>query len=100
MESGNINEFRLRDYVQVFEKTLNYMAGAIVAAMIAGICHIVSDPNMHLTIDTMFRMIQDLHKNPQEFFLPYNIRIIYSAILFLLLPERQYRVERMQWEKR
>lgn len=68
MESGNINEFRLRDYVQVFEKTLNYMAGAIVAAMIAGICHIVSDPNMHLTIDTTFRMIQDLHKNPQEFF--------------------------------
>lgn len=68
MESDNRNEFRLRDYVQVFEKTLNYMAGVMIAAMVAGICHIVSNPNWHLTIETMFRMIQNLHKNPKEFF--------------------------------
>lgn len=60
----NTKEFRLRDYISVFEKSLNYLTGAVLAIFIAGMSwYIVSEPNWKMMLP---QKLHSIHDNPKE----------------------------------
>lgn len=73
MKEENTKQIRIGDYVHTFEKSLNYLAGALLAILVAGIAHIASVPDISLP-----EMIEDIHKNPQ------NLLCILTAVLSAL----------------
>lgn len=56
-------EFRIEDYVHSFEKSLNYLAGAILAIFAAGIGYIASEPSQNIFL---LEMLRDIYDDPRE----------------------------------
>lgn len=56
-------EFRIGDYVHCFEKSLNYLAGAILAILAAGIGYIASEPSQNISL---LEMLQNIYDDPRE----------------------------------
>lgn len=65
MNNENTKEFRVSDYVCIFEKSLNYMAGAILSMLAAGIIYISSNLDLNLSIKEIFQIIDN---DPKDFF--------------------------------
>ena len=68
-------EFRIRDYVEIFEKSLNYMIGTIFSAVAAGGFWYISDSNCQATFLQLLRKIAIMSRDST---------VICNAILFLL----------------
>lgn len=64
MECGSTGEFRMRDYVHAFEKSLNYLAGAILAIFAAGISYISTVPDWYMDLG---EIVQNIHDDPKIF---------------------------------
>ena len=75
MKRENTKEFRIRDYVHAFEKSLNYLTGAILAILVAGISYISSVPEWDMTV---FEIVQKIHDDPKIFL------CIFTAVLATL----------------
>lgn len=65
MNNESTKEFRVNEYVHLFEKSLNYIAGAIFSIFAAGITYVSSNPNLNLSIKEIFQIIDN---DPKEFF--------------------------------
>lgn len=62
--NDNTKEFRIKDYVNAFEKSLNYMTGAILAILVAGMSwYIVTEPNWKIMLP---QVLQNIHDDPKE----------------------------------
>ena len=64
MRKKETEEFRVREYLHDFEKSLNYMAGAILTILVTGVCLIASKPEWNITI--LSEMFHNIHDNPTE----------------------------------
>lgn len=60
---NHTKEFRIGDYLGVFEKSLNYMTGTVFAAFIAGVSWYVSEPDRRAAFP---QMIHTLHEDPKK----------------------------------
>lgn len=65
MSNESTKEFRVKDYVRLFEKSLNYIAGAIFSMLAAGIIYISSKPEWDLSLK---EIIQIIDNEPKELF--------------------------------
>lgn len=63
MANESTKEFRITDYVHAFEKSLNYLAGAILAVLAAGIGYIASIPEHNISL---LKITKNIHDNPQK----------------------------------
>lgn len=75
MRCENTKEFRIRDYVHAFEKSLNYLAGAILAIFVAGISYVSFVPEWNMTLT---EIVQNIHDEPNIFL------CIFTAVLATL----------------
>ena len=64
MSKENTKEFRVREYLHDFEKSLNYMAGALLAILVSGICLIASKSSW--TSAELSVIFQEFHDSPTE----------------------------------
>lgn len=65
MMSENTKEFRIKEYVHIFEKSLNYMAGVILSIFISGIIYLGSETNGNITIN---EILKNIHDDPKPLF--------------------------------
>lgn len=63
MKNESTKGIRIGDYVNFFEKSLNYLAGALLAILVAGIAHFASKSNMD---KSLWDTILDIHDHPHD----------------------------------
>lgn len=61
MENEKTKDIWIGDYVHAFEKSLNYLAGVLLAILVAGIAHIASTPDISL-----LEIVRNVHDNPRD----------------------------------
>lgn len=60
--------FRLGRYVRAFEKSLNYMLGAVLAVFVAGVKYIIPEDGQQISLDDVIGILQKIHDDPRKLF--------------------------------